>query len=251
MRRILIYTFPRLFPREVRVLKSTKDLVVAGLVRMHLWPSWITPNRLSMARIIAALPVILLLLMGAHKEALIIFTVGSVSDLFDGALSRLRDGLRRPSKRKEGTLEGVTALGSYLDAIADKTMVIGVCAVALFTIIAHYEYSAAYQISDDHTTQEIYVWAHLGLLGTTALLELWSASKRTLDYRNFRKGLCGIERLQANDNGKYKATLQFFGTGGYVLATEWSLLVGLLLLTGSLALAVKSLWSKYHHPRGA
>ncbi|MBI5230223.1 MAG: hypothetical protein HY981_02935 [Candidatus Magasanikbacteria bacterium] len=99
-------------------------------------------------------------------------------------------------------------------------------------------------------TQEIYTWAHFGLLSATILLEAWSAGKRTDDYLKFRKGLRGIERLQANDNGKYKATMQFFATGGYVLATEWSLLVGLLLLMGSLTLAVKSLWTKYH-PRTA
>ncbi len=239
--------FQRLFVRfgifatAVRHLKHPRDILIAGITQMHRWPRWITPNRLSVARIVMVLPVLVLMLAGLRLEALMCFTVGSVSDLFDGPLARLRDGLHRPSRR----MGGVSALGSFLDPMADKIMVVGVSGVALSALLLTHQNGVDMLFDDDTTVQSIYQWMQVGLLGATILLEFWSAIKRIIDYLDFRAGLCGIERLRATNEGKYKALLQFFATGGYVLAEPWSLLLAVFLLAGSIALAVKSLWAKY------
>ncbi|MEM9782479.1 MAG: CDP-diacylglycerol--glycerol-3-phosphate 3-phosphatidyltransferase [Pseudomonadota bacterium] len=80
---------------------------------------WTVPNLLTIARIAAA-PAVALMLMsggGAPVWALVVFTVAALTDFVDGWLAR--------------RLGQVSALGTMLDPIADKAMVIIVLAALM------------------------------------------------------------------------------------------------------------------------
>lgn len=72
------------------------------------------PNLISVARILMAPATVWLLLTGEFAAAFVLFVVAGVSDAVDGALARL--------------LNARTALGSYLDPLADKVLLVGVFA---------------------------------------------------------------------------------------------------------------------------
>lgn len=70
------------------------------------------PNLISVARILMAPVTVWLLLSGEFAAAFVLFVIAGISDAVDGALARL--------------LEARSALGSYLDPLADKVLLVGV-----------------------------------------------------------------------------------------------------------------------------
>jgi cardiolipin synthase len=66
------------------------------------------PNLLTLLRIILVPVVVILLIQGSYLKALIVFIVAALSDVLDGFLARI--------------LHQQTALGAYLDPIADKAL---------------------------------------------------------------------------------------------------------------------------------
>src|SRR4030065_2641137 len=66
------------------------------------------PNLLTLLRIILVPVIVILLIQGVFLKALIAFIVASLSDVLDGFLARI--------------LHQQTALGAYLDPIADKAL---------------------------------------------------------------------------------------------------------------------------------
>ena len=66
------------------------------------------PNLLTLLRIILVPVIVILLIQGLFLKALIVFVVAAFSDVLDGFLARI--------------LRQKTALGAYLDPIADKAL---------------------------------------------------------------------------------------------------------------------------------
>ena len=80
------------------------------------------PNALTAARAVLVIPVIGLIALGDASLALLIFLGAAATDALDGPLARRR-----------GT---VTALGSALDPLADKILVVGALAALAISGIA-------------------------------------------------------------------------------------------------------------------
>jgi cardiolipin synthase len=74
------------------------------------------PNSLTLLRIILVPVIVILLMQGSYMVALVVFLVSGVTDILDGYLARV--------------LNQQTVLGSYLDPIADKALMIS-CYVTL------------------------------------------------------------------------------------------------------------------------
>ncbi|OIP92094.1 MAG: CDP-diacylglycerol--glycerol-3-phosphate 3-phosphatidyltransferase [Syntrophaceae bacterium CG2_30_49_12] len=74
------------------------------------------PNFLSLLRIILVPAVVIFLMQGSFSKALIFFTVSGITDAMDGFLARI--------------LKQQTIIGSYLDPIADKALLVS-CFLAL------------------------------------------------------------------------------------------------------------------------
>ncbi|MCK4534894.1 MAG: CDP-alcohol phosphatidyltransferase family protein, partial [Syntrophobacterales bacterium] len=68
------------------------------------------PNMLTMIRIILVPVFVILLMQGSFSHALAVFVVAGVTDGLDGFLARI--------------LRQQTVLGSYLDPLADKALII-------------------------------------------------------------------------------------------------------------------------------
>jgi cardiolipin synthase len=66
------------------------------------------PNLITLLRIILVPLIVILLIQGSFYKALIVFIVAGVSDALDGFLARI--------------MKQQTALGAYLDPIADKAL---------------------------------------------------------------------------------------------------------------------------------
>lgn len=83
------------------------------------WLQWITPNRLTAARIVS-IPILMVLIYldrtQTNMVALIIFAIAAMTDYFDGILARERNQ--------------VSQMGKLLDPIADK-MLVTACLVLL------------------------------------------------------------------------------------------------------------------------
>ena len=76
-------------------------------------PNWVNPpNLLTALRLILVPPVIQAILAGRHFLALTLFTIAAATDGLDGALAR--------------RFRWSTAVGAYLDPIADKVLFSGV-----------------------------------------------------------------------------------------------------------------------------
>ncbi|MBI4083161.1 MAG: CDP-diacylglycerol--glycerol-3-phosphate 3-phosphatidyltransferase [Candidatus Lambdaproteobacteria bacterium] len=79
---------------------------------MHAWPKWITPNRLTIGRILA-IPLLMVLIWWdgwpANTVAAVVFIFACLTDYWDGNLARARNE--------------VSQLGKLLDPIADKMLI--------------------------------------------------------------------------------------------------------------------------------
>ncbi|MBI2982725.1 MAG: CDP-alcohol phosphatidyltransferase family protein [Chloroflexi bacterium] len=71
---------------------------------------WI-PNAISILRALASIPVVLLVAPGTALLALALFSAAALTDALDGALAR--------------KLRASSALGAFLDPLADKVLVLG------------------------------------------------------------------------------------------------------------------------------
>lgn len=99
---------------------SEKILITDRIIdRLFLWtiPNWITPNHITLFRIIATVPTLLLLVVERYDIAVPLFLVVASTDAIDGALARTR------SK--------ITEWGMMFDPLADKLLIIPVLLILL------------------------------------------------------------------------------------------------------------------------
>lgn len=76
------------------------------------FPLWLIPNAISLARLLALPVIIYLILERQHQSAFWLFAAAGISDAVDGVLAK--------------RLGVVSEIGAYLDALADKALLVGV-----------------------------------------------------------------------------------------------------------------------------
>lgn len=85
---------------------------------IRIIPKWISPNQLSVVRLLLV-PVVLWLIFERHyPAALLIFAISVLTDSLDGAIARSR--------------HQITKLGIALDPLSDKLLITGCLIVCLF-----------------------------------------------------------------------------------------------------------------------
>lgn len=169
------------------------DRIVEPIVRRI--PLWIKPNHLSLIRAPITLLVAVFLAVGWNSVAVGLLSVAVISDILDGPLARFR-------KEQSGT-------GEWLDACADKMMVVGILL--------------------------IYGWRCFptGLIVATAAIELALVLGRPIKVR-FGK------TAKSNSWGKMKMWLQSAAVIGLAVGAGWTLYLANYFLWGALAFAVLS-----------
>ncbi len=83
-----------------------KDALLAPFIAML--PHWLLPNHLSAARLVLALPIVLLITTGRLRAAAILFVVAALTDFVDGSLARMR--------------HLTTTMGAAIDPLSDKVL---------------------------------------------------------------------------------------------------------------------------------
>lgn len=95
-------SFEKLYPHDYLMRYTVVPLV----------PKWITPNHITMFRMVLTPFVIWLLFLGDYKLGIPLFVLGAFSDVLDGSVARIR--------------KQITPWGIFFDPVADKFLVGGV-----------------------------------------------------------------------------------------------------------------------------
>jgi len=149
------------------------------------------PNVITVARILVAPVIFVLILSGGFGQllvAFVLFVAGGVSDIWDGYLARRRGQ--------------ITDFGKLADPIADKLLVLG-------TFVPFYVVSLHEPVSPVPVVfgwQVLPLWVLIVVLGRELLITV---------FRGFakRKGVV----IAAGVEGKYKALFQSLFIGGEIL----------------------------------
>ncbi|MDE1874821.1 MAG: CDP-alcohol phosphatidyltransferase family protein [Patescibacteria group bacterium] len=91
---------------------------------LKLLPPWVSPNEITISRLISIPFIVLLLGYGYYAAGAILFLFAALSDALDGALAR--------TKRK------ITTWGTLYDPIADKLLVGSVAVIVISKYISGY-----------------------------------------------------------------------------------------------------------------
>ncbi|PIR94679.1 hypothetical protein COT97_00260 [Candidatus Falkowbacteria bacterium CG10_big_fil_rev_8_21_14_0_10_39_11] len=83
-------------------------------------PIWVTPNRLTIARLIGVPFLIYILWQGWYISSLVLFITLALTDMFDGALARGRNM--------------ITEFGTLLDPISDKILIASASLILLIKV---------------------------------------------------------------------------------------------------------------------
>ena len=151
-----------------------KGSIARGIVR-HL-PPGVTPNQLSLLRIILFLPVIFFLQKNEYRLACGVFLVAASLDFFDGALA------------EERNME--TDLGKALDPLADRVLNGGTFLLIAFQYPEHF-----------------FPYLFWSLITIESILCVFYIVGKSLENRF--SGLKG--EVKANLFGKWKTTFYVFG----------------------------------------
>ncbi|MBI4599676.1 CDP-alcohol phosphatidyltransferase family protein [Candidatus Uhrbacteria bacterium] len=106
--------------RDTQYLPSQKVLITDRCIDwLILWaiPPWITPNHITLFRIVATAPTLFLLIAGYYDIAVPLFLFVASTDAIDGALARTRDR--------------ITEWGMMFDPLADKLLIVPVLLIFL------------------------------------------------------------------------------------------------------------------------
>lgn len=103
-----VINHPRLFEYLAAEEIHPHDQFMARAILRFL-PSWVTPNRLTIFRILATPFVFLLILAGWYEAGMAAFLVAAFTDAMDGSLAR--------------TKNMITRFGIMLDPLADKFLI--------------------------------------------------------------------------------------------------------------------------------
>lgn len=105
-------------------IDQRRDKLLFPLIKSY-WPRFITPNHLTILRIIIGVTLFALLFSGFENKAYIIpfFVFALLLDFFDGPVAR--------------ALNKKTETGAFLDPLGDKILIIP---IAIYSLIKHYKW---------------------------------------------------------------------------------------------------------------
>jgi CDP-diacylglycerol--glycerol-3-phosphate 3-phosphatidyltransferase len=95
-------------PKKINVQKILDSYV--DKIFLRFIPNSVTPNQITIVRLILVPVIYVLLIRGFYTLALIVFAIAALTDLLDGAMARTRNQ--------------ITDLGKVIDPIADKLLII-------------------------------------------------------------------------------------------------------------------------------
>lgn len=186
------------------------------------WPGWLTPNFITLSRLLPVIIALYLLSQGKKyfDAAAILIAVSGLLDLADGIVAR-------------GT-NNITETGKFLDQFIDKVTILS--SLWLFLIMSFYIERADW----NHPTFLSMMLA-FAITPVITLFDLWLLTRRVA----VKLGLnVGSKEIQANNYGKYKANLQFWGVCvfvyGYGKNLPLFLAFGLMSLVASIVFAYLS-----------
>ncbi len=101
-----------------------RDKLLFPLIKSY-WPRCVTPNHLSILRIVIGIAICALLLSGFTNKTWIVpfFCFALLLDLFDGSVAR--------------ALNKKTEIGAFLDSFGDRVLIIP---IAVYSLVRHYKW---------------------------------------------------------------------------------------------------------------
>jgi CDP-diacylglycerol--glycerol-3-phosphate 3-phosphatidyltransferase len=112
-----VTTHPDLFRYQKSTEVHAHDNLIAWLFLRWL-PTWVTPNKLTLLRIVLTPFVFLLILLGEYQLGAIAFILTAFTDALDGSLAR--------------TQHMITEFGMLFDPLADKLLISSVILLIVF-----------------------------------------------------------------------------------------------------------------------
>jgi len=155
---------------SVKYLKSflekidrRRDKLLFPLIKSY-WPRCITPNHLSISRIVIGIAICASLLFGFTDKTWIVpfFCFALLLDLFDGSVAR--------------ALNKKTEIGAFLDPFADKVLIIP---IAVYSLIQYYKWLLLFLILPEviyflgavyHKTQDKMLKIEANIFGKTKMV---------------------------------------------------------------------------------
>src|SRR3990167_2399717 len=98
-------------------MQASKTDKLVSKIFLKIFPSWITPNHITIFRFLTIPFIILLLVSEEYFFGVILFSVSAFSDMADGALARVTNQ--------------ITEWGKMSDPLADKMLVGSVAAIII------------------------------------------------------------------------------------------------------------------------
>jgi len=193
------------------------------------WPKWLTPNFITLSRFAPVVIALYLILLGKKyfDTAVILIAISGLLDLLDGIVAR-------------GT-NNITELGKFLDQFIDKLTIL--VSLWFFLIMSFYVERASW----NHPTFIAMIFLFAVIAPVITLFDLLLLTRRLA----VKMGLnFGSKEIQANNYGKYKTTLQFWGLCifiyGYGKDLNSFLVFGLILLASSIAFSYLSFIKQFN-----
>lgn len=155
------------------------------------FPKWISPNQLTIFRVLLLIPSVLFLNYGWNLVSALICGIALYGDALDGVLARVRNLC--------------TPFGAALDAIMDKVFIVGYLLYLVFT-------ERYFEIS--YTVSIFFIIIILMVI----LIEMILGAVRIKDFISFKKGKLEGQELFAVNSGKFKLCLEATGVLGLILS---------------------------------
>lgn len=186
-----------------------------------IFPSWVTPNGISVFRAFIFLPVLILLLLGFQISAFVLFVFAAYLDSVDGLLARSR--------------QLMSELGAAVDALMDKMFFVCLLVPVIF-------------LMDYAKVGVFYAVLCFSCLVLIIPVEIWLTIVRWQDYLNYSADKNNKCLIKAGMSGKIKFILEMCGLGAFILAypdpeSNFSLL-GSFFIVLSAPFAYRSLIAK-------
>lgn len=217
---VAVFATFEFFEKSFKAFYQRYNFVMEKIVG-KIFPSWVTPNGISVFRAFLFLPVLILLLLDFQISAFVLFVFAAYLDSVDGLLARSRKML--------------TEFGAAIDALMDKVFFVCLIVPLIF-------------LMDFTNTGIFYPVLAFSSLTLIVPVEIWLAIVRWQDYIKFSANNDSKCLIKAGMSGKIKFLLEMCGLGAFILAypnpeSNFSLL-GSFFIILSAPFAYRSLISK-------
>lgn len=217
---VVVFATFEFFEKSFKAFYQRYNFVMEKIVG-KIFPSWVTPNDISIFRAFLFLPVLILLLLDFQISAFVLFVFAAYLDSVDGLLARSRKIL--------------TEFGAAIDALMDKVFFVCLIVPLIF-------------LMDFTNTGIFYPVIAFSSLTLIVPVEIWLTVVRWQDYLDFTNNKSEKRLIKAGMSGKIKFLLEMCGLGAFVLAypnpeSNFSLLGSFFILL-SAPFAYRSLITK-------